>query len=91
MFHGDNNNNKEQPLFSMMEFQYKLPERFFPSLQDASTRAIGYHILQIISEYLLHIDDPSQFAKKTDIQWTNDNQRIFQDYSTGLQSHNCNK
>ena len=78
-----NNNQNPGPLFLMMEFHYKLPERFFPALQDASTRGIGYNICQIIAEYLLHID-PQQFARKPDIQWTNDNQRIFQDYSTGL-------
>ena len=37
-----NNNQNTGPLFLMMEFQYKLPERFSPALQETSTRGIGY-------------------------------------------------
>jgi hypothetical protein len=45
-----------QNCFSIVNYEYKLDTDFFPNLQERTTKAYSFNIMEILSEQLLNVD-----------------------------------
>jgi hypothetical protein len=68
-----------------VNYEYKLDIRvdFSPNLQERTTKAYSFNIMEMLSEQILNVD-PTLFLKKTDVRYADVNRerRFYEDFGT---------